>query len=278
MNLVGKIFSFTIFMASLIFMAFAVAVYATHKNWKDVVENPQTGLKAQIEKRKAEYAELQTQRDALAKRLSEEETEKKKALAELATTSKSKEEAVKSLTQERDDLDKKQQEAVAAMTAAQQNLDKLTKEVEVLREDIKNTQGERDKQFAQVVKLTDENHQAKNASTRLTERMQQLQQQLATAKLVLFKHNISMDSSDTPPALRGKVLAVNQDDLLEVDLGSDDGLRVGNTLEVYRGNSYLGRVQVLRTDTDHAVGKIMPDFKKGIIQKGDDVATRFKVG
>ena len=82
---------------------------------------------------------------------------------------------------------------------------------------------------------------------------------------------------DVPPALRGKVLAVNQNDLLEVSLGSDDGLRAGNTLEVFRGSSYLGRVQVLTTQSDRAVAKVLPDYKKGVIQKGDDVATRFKV-
>ena len=36
MNLVGKIFIVLILVMSLVFMSFAVVVYATHHNWKEV--------------------------------------------------------------------------------------------------------------------------------------------------------------------------------------------------------------------------------------------------
>jgi hypothetical protein len=66
--------------------------------------------------------------------------------------------------------------------------------------------------------------------------------------------------------------------MIEVSLGADDGLRKGNTLEVFRNagtiSKYLGRIQVVRTSPDKAVGKIMPEFRKGNIQKEDRVATR----
>ncbi len=64
--------------------------------------------------------------------------------------------------------------------------------------------------------------------------------------------------------------------MLEVSLGSDDGLLVGAKLEVYRGSKWLARVEILRTETDRSVAKIIPGFQKGPIQKDDDVATRFK--
>ena len=41
MNLVGKIFVVLILVMSVLFMAFAMAVYATHQNWRDVVVNEQ---------------------------------------------------------------------------------------------------------------------------------------------------------------------------------------------------------------------------------------------
>ena len=56
MNLVGKIFVFLIFCMSVVFMSFAVMIYATHKNWRDEVlrENPggpggKIGWKKQLE-------------------------------------------------------------------------------------------------------------------------------------------------------------------------------------------------------------------------------------
>ena len=41
MNLVGKIFVVLILVMSVLFMAFAMAVYATHRNWREVVVNEQ---------------------------------------------------------------------------------------------------------------------------------------------------------------------------------------------------------------------------------------------
>lgn len=38
MNIIGKIFVFAVFVMSLVFMSFAVAVYSTHTNWKEEIE------------------------------------------------------------------------------------------------------------------------------------------------------------------------------------------------------------------------------------------------
>lgn len=275
MNFIGKILVVLIFVMSVVFMSFAVAVYGTHQNWK-----------AESEKQKGLV-------DIARTKLDEAEAEKKKLDAELTQVISAREQALAKLetervqlaaqrdevVKERDALLVKDKEAVVALKAAQQNLERLTGEVEGLRTEIRTAQGERDKQFAQVVELTDQIHQAQGEVTRLTERGLQLAQQLASANLVLDRHGLNKDMpvDDIPPMLRGKVLAINRDNMIEVSLGTDDGLRVGHTLEVFRGSKYLGRVEVLHTTTDRAVGKIVPGFRKGIIQKDDDVATRFKI-
>ena len=41
MNLVGKIFVVLILVMSVLFMAFAMALYATHRNWREMVINEQ---------------------------------------------------------------------------------------------------------------------------------------------------------------------------------------------------------------------------------------------
>ena len=41
MNLIGKIFVVLILVMSVLFMAFAMAVYAMHQNWREVVVNEQ---------------------------------------------------------------------------------------------------------------------------------------------------------------------------------------------------------------------------------------------
>ena len=78
--------------------------------------------------------------------------------------------------------------------------------------------------------------------------------------------------------MQGEVLAVTANNLVEVSIGTDDGLKSGDTLEIFRGTHYLGRMRLVRLDTDRAVGEIIPKTKKGPIQKGDHVATRLKLG
>ncbi len=178
-----------------------------------------------------------------------------------------------SLQKERDALFEKDQKAVAALDTTQANLDKLTKEVEVLRKDIRTAQEDRDKQFAVVVDTTDKIHQSEGELKRTKEREQQVAVQYAKLKALAQKYRWDQTGLEAPADLHGKVLAVSAKDLVEVSIGSDDGLKVGNTLEVYRGSHYLGRIEVLRLDVDRAVGKILQDYKRGPIQKGDEVAT-----
>jgi hypothetical protein len=71
------------------------------------------------------------------------------------------------------------------------------------------------------------------------------------------------------------VLAANSSDLIEISLGSDDGLKAGHTLQVYRGNQYLGQVTVRSTGPDRAVAQIVKELQRGPIRKDDNVTTKF---
>jgi hypothetical protein len=276
MNLVGKIFVVLIFAMSLMFMSFAVAVYGTHQNWKE---------KAAAEAQRVQnLQETVNQHEADKKKLEEqlaaEEAAHEQAVAKLNTARDEFAKERDALVKQRDALLVKDTDAVAALDSAQQNLARLTKEVDGLRGEIRTTQDQRDKDFERAVELTDQIQQAQGEVRRLEERRIQLAAQLASANLVLDRHGLHKDMSvdGLPPQLRGKVLAINRDNMLEISLGSDDGLQSGHTLEIFRGNKYLGRMEVLHATSDRAVGKVIPGYKKGIIQKDDDVATRFKVG
>jgi hypothetical protein len=237
-------------------------------------------VKSQLDDAKKALEKAQAERTKLEADVAMENVAKRQALAKLESERNELAKQRDELQKQRDDLAVKDKAAVAALDSSQQNLARLTTEVDKLRGEIRDTQTERDKQFDQVVKMTDQFHQAQGELKRLDERNVQLAGQVAAQNNVLSAFGLSKDTpvDNLPPQARGKVLAVNQDNMLEVSLGSDDGLRAGHTLEIYRGSNYLGRAQILRADTDRSVGKILPGFKKGAIQKGDEVATRFKVG
>jgi hypothetical protein len=109
-------------------------------------------------------------------------------------------------------------------------------------------------------------------------RNEQLTQLVANAKLLLATVNMTIEDNVThqPPTVRGQVLAVDQDNRAEVSLGTDDGLREGHSLEVYRGDKYLGRMQVLEVHPHRAIVKILKEYQQDAIRKGDEVATRLK--
>lgn len=274
MNLLGKIFVVLIMVMSVLFMGFAIAVYGTHRNWKEEA----TKLKTKVENAQNLYNAELARKEALEAEIAKEAIAKREALAKLETERAELARQRDDMAKQRDDLAAKDKAAVAALDSAQQNLAKLTGEVDTLRTEIRSAQEARDQHFKQVVGVTDQLHQAQGELRRLDERRVQLAEEIAQSRTVLQAHGLTKDTpvDGIPPQLHGKVLAVNRDNLVEISLGSDDGLRSGHPLEVYRNDKYLGRVEVLNTSTDRAVGKILPGYRKAAIQKGDDVATRFR--
>lgn len=284
MNLVGKIFTVLVVVMALVFASLTVAVYATHKNWRDVVLNQdpgrELGLKIQLEQANQKLTALKDVQTKLAQELESEKVTKRDSLTKL-------EQKVKELADERDrvekeknSLDEAQRTAVAAMQASQQTLAALRQEVEGLREEVRKVRVEREELFKQVVLKTDELHQEVNKAKSLEARRDVLTKDLARAQLLLQKNGLDIDRDNQPIPVEGLVTAVQGGDLIEVSIGSDDGLARGNNLEIYRINgsssTYLGRAEVVRVEADRAVGRVDPRFRRGTIQKDDRVATKIE--
>ena len=85
MNLVGKIFIVLIFVMSILFMGFVVAVYATHTNWRDRVINPDTGLEAQLKNVQLEVERLTNQMTKTEQELATEKAARQNQLGKLET-------------------------------------------------------------------------------------------------------------------------------------------------------------------------------------------------
>lgn len=144
------------------------------------------------------------------------------------------------------------------------------KEMGELRGEIRKTTADRDKLFNQVVQLTDQMHQLQTLVKGLKERNAQLAEQLAKVK------NAANKDIDELNLVDGVVTAVNDKGLLEISIGSDDGVRVGSKLDVFGKATYVGRAEVLVTDPDRAVAKAIAEFVKSKPQKGDRVVTRLE--
>jgi hypothetical protein len=92
--------------------------------------------------------------------------------------------------------------------------------------------------------------------------------------------NPDADPRSVVPTVNGVVTEVRRSNgaqLVEVSIGADDGLAAGNTLEVSRGDRYLGRIEILETSPDKSVGRVDRRFQTGQIQENDRVATRIQL-
>jgi hypothetical protein len=281
MNLVGKIFVVVIFVMSLVFMGLAMAVYATHKNWQDVVINPQTGLNYKLKEEKARNAALTDQLDKLKQQIDAETNAQQQAVSKLRTELDIVQKERKELETSRADLEKAKRDSVAAMSATQKNAADSRQELEKLRTDILQAQQDRDAHFKEVVRLTDELNTAVNDKEQLRKRMADLSKDLAKARDALryFKIDENKDfRGKAPPQLEGRIMAAVEHGLVEISLGSDSGLRKGHQLEVYRrsgGQSvYVGRIEVVQVSPDKSVCKIDPKFQNANVMVGDSVASK----
>jgi predicted Holliday junction resolvase-like endonuclease len=288
MNLVGKIFLVLILVMSVLFMAFAMAVYATHKNWREVVLNEQAtadkplGLAKQLKDAKEKNRQLTDEAEKLKQQFDAERAAKTQAVAKLENELKIARDDLAGLEARRDELDMAKREAVAAMYSTQTNATDFRKELEGQRTSVENARKDRDANFKEVVRLTDELNQATNEKDLLKKRTNELAKDLAKAKQVLRKFGLdeNKDYSNVPPPVDGLIMATPGGGLIEISIGADSGLMKGHQLEVYRigggQNTYVGRVEVVKTAPNKAVCKINPKFQNSHMMVGDRVASKIE--
>ena len=279
MNLVGKIFVVLILVASCVFMTLGLMIFATHQNWRAAIITPKTGYQDQLKTAYTDSAKLSNDIEKLVGLLSLEKAAHQQELAKaetaLAKAEEHKADLEKAVQDERNRLDT----VAKSLEVAQASLTALRKENGGLREDIRDANKKVDEQVKIATEMEDKLHIALGQLSDLKKRNEQISNQYAAAVVILRKLRPDMNFSDTGeiPMLRGEILAIDKDDRVEVSLGSDDGLREGNTLEVYRGDKYLGRMQILEAQPHRAIGMILKEYKVEPIRKGDSVASKLKV-
>jgi hypothetical protein len=97
---------------------------------------------------------------------------------------------------------------------------------------------------------------------------------------IIEKEALAKD--EPPPLVSGYVLNTKPADrqgpeLVEISIGSDDGLAKGHRLQVYRlkgSGQYLGEIKITYVEEDRAVGEVILKTKNGIIQREDNVTTK----
>ncbi|MCU0876304.1 MAG: hypothetical protein MUF06_00740 [Pirellulaceae bacterium] len=282
MTLVGKIFTVLIFVMSIVFFAFSMMVFATHRNWKEYATNPTAaagkplGLQIQLDNQKQINRDAEATIQRLRDELKNEQAARTTALAALFARYSRTQMELATKEQELQSLRATHAQVARAAEEAQNRLTALETEVTGIRDDYRTTKEDLDAKLLQVIKLTDELNQAIALRNLEQEKNTQAVLQIAQMKSVLDANGLSATSlvSHIPPAVDGVVLEVGEKDLIEISIGKDDGLKEGHSLEVYRNNTYLGRIVIRRTAPDRAVGQVIKELQRGQIKRGDRVSTK----
>jgi chromosome segregation ATPase len=194
MKFAGKAFVVVVFLMSALWMAFSVAIFATHKNYKDKVLSDMEvggealGLKKTLEKARTDNQELEDKYTILKAELDKEVEAKLAALTKLEVEHQALRDIEDQTKARVSQLEQQSREKVEEMASLQ---DKLGNEVDGLRVRIAKlkdqiAQARHDWQvaFEESVRLTDELHQEVNVYRALASRNKILSDDLDKAKQV----------------------------------------------------------------------------------------------
>ena len=288
MNLAGKIFTLLIFIMSLVLVSLTLTIYVTHTNWRMVADNEKEemlalghplGYKQQLAAAEQENEELRVLNDDLKDHLETEKELKRKAVTGLENELAIQREDIAKLQKELDDKREAIRVAISSAEKAQKQAEQLASENVEIRKQIAAVLLDRDKEVNKNIELTDKVYEVRRQIGELQKRSDALNSELSQAKQVMSYLNLKPDvfyyrSLTSPTGLRGQITAVDLDrKMVEISVGSDDGVREGHRFEVQTadGTSYVGRVLVLEVFPDKAICEHIPGFEHGTYAKGNVV-------
>lgn len=278
MTLLGKFLATFIFILSVAFMVLSLAVNASHRNWRDAVLDPSTGLKKQIEVISRTNQQLTDDRQRTEADLGREQAARRTALASLQTQLDQMEQVLRTSEATVQQLEAKSTELAQTDRSRAEELQRLTEETRKLRDQIRTEQEDRDSLFAETLKMTDQMNLLRGSLQGQIERNEQLAAQLGRYREVVEMKGIDVNEplDGAPPDRNGTVLVVNRPlDMVEVSIGYDDGLRDGHMLDVTRSGRFVGRLRIRKTEPNRSVAEILKDYNQSPIQEGDRVDTTF---
>ena len=287
MTFIGKILVVVQVVLSLLFMAFAGAVFTVEQNWKLKFNDVSEELAVSKKDYETQFNEFNNYK-----------TEKKQELDNLDTLSKKR---LADFDREKNRAENLQSQLNDLKTQhdLQRTVAQLTGDEAKFRRDEAIEQRQVNKALHEKqLLLVRENRNLEDINFDLTLQIGQREQrhlvlldELKTARIQARRKGgglgaLPSEDIAPPPPLDGKVVSSrygigNRILYVEVSIGGDDGIKEGQLLTVYRpaNNSgqktkYLGQVRIIQVFADKAVGTVREKAKNGVISKGDNVTSK----
>lgn len=293
MNQVSKLLILLQLFLSIMFMAFAAAVYQAGTNWKksaaessealqvsqksltdsqnareDMKKEHNAAIKAIEQERDAYLAQYNNERDKVSEdrgkdgqpgRLAKALTERDVAQAEAKIAT---------------------DEAAARVTENNQ-----------LREENRKLRGQVDSQVAQGRTKDDKILELEREKTAAISKDKADQAEIGRLAALVRLNGINpkgridatgallADGREPIELVNGKVLSTKRSqsgstEFVYVSLGQDDAVRIGNKLHIYRGSKFIADIKLIDVKTDGAVGIVNEKMRNGIIRRDDNVTSK----
>lgn len=281
-NIVSKILIVANLVFSLCFMCFAGAVYSFQAGWHEKA----TKTAAQLASANAQIADLQGQKDEVTKTMTAK-------VVEAENRANNAEAKVNGLEQEK-------LQAIGNLTNAEKERDKHLADLLVATSEAQARITETNDARAEIKRLRDQNNEAiairRNLEDKNLEQLGQLGEasarEVQSLKEITRLNNLlrlnKIDPRDpvigpVPPVVEDVDGFVNESmknssgsqELVEISVGSDDGVFKNLKMTVYRRSRYLATIRITEVYPDKAIGLVVEDTRNGTIARGDNVTTKY---
>ncbi|QDU79183.1 Chromosome partition protein Smc [Polystyrenella longa] len=288
MTTLGKTLTVIIALLSICLMMFASAVYTAGRNWRSEANGLReqlAGANQRIARSENELANVQMDLNQKFEEANDRANKAEASVDQLQDENEQKENELVSTRQERD-------VSIRQSDIANQEAEFKRLEAERLRQVIAKLHTDINELSKQNRQSNDEVYNRDVEIATIKEKQSRLLFQYATLKEVLAHNNIDPDPEThkgltaPPPSVEGLVLDTititrNNTKLVEVSVGSDDGLALGHKMYITRPQAadgtpaqYLGEVEIIKVTPDRSVGRLVLNTKNGIIARGDNVTTK----
>jgi len=282
MTTVGKILVVLHLVLSLMFMAFAGAVYTAQTNWRASQAATVKSLATANSKMRDNQAEF----DKTLADLTEKKNRLENDVITLKGVNKALDAQVIALNADNSQLRKEADQLRDVETLTTTEAGERKSEADLQRTVNGDLYASRENFVQKLNDTEDERFKLALEIQRISEKYDQLLNDNKVMKSFLGSKNLTTDpkqmvvQTTPPPPLDGRVTEVRKAErgtreYIQISLGSDSGLVPGHRLTIFHGDRWLGDIRLTMVEADKAVGYVDRRAKNATFQIDDEVTTRF---
>lgn len=273
MNLMGKIFTFMIFLMSTVFLVVSIMVGASDRNWKKEASD----MKTRASTATSSVDLLKNETASLEKSLALEQASRAQQLSNLQSQNRLAQEQLKDKATQFNEEQKIAQEYARELAEANRKLKDQDAELAAIKANNKKLVDEIAAEFATNRNIDQVLSERTAKLNQLLKKEADMAAQLAKLQKVMKANGLNEDDlvASIAPKIEAVVTAVGDNNTkFAVAIGSDDGLRKGHEMDIYRSNRHVGRGIVVAAENNRSVLSIVKGMMNDIVREGDNVTTK----